>query len=254
MKYLNEEFRKTKAEEWLRSLEVLKKSEDKVEARTDELPDSSLRMLVKADGEPAKTLTQMYKELGLSAEEGLKTKEDLQARGYVRERAMARKGSGAQIKVLEVLQRGQVELRVRGYVPHPKIVGRGRDWKHTIGYPAWIKRWCEERGYQVWFEKKIGEKDFDAVYASDGKIFGIEICLSGDAEYNSQAAEKAAMVHGIEHVFMGFEDLSLKGKVKIKLKEKTAYIQKKVSCISLGEFAPVEPSARKERKGAGRSY
>src|SRR5688572_28571991 len=103
--HMTEEERQRRNAEFLKNVVAVRDSHPTFGSR-GERNDNDVKLLVKHSLEPLKWLTESYRELGLHTEGGVRAKEKLIAEGFVREHRMARKGSGGQPTLLEVLPSG----------------------------------------------------------------------------------------------------------------------------------------------------
>jgi hypothetical protein len=251
----DEEYWRVKAEAWRKSIHAERRIDSAPEVRQGEVPQDSLKLGILINQTPALTLTQNDAQLGFSAERGATARKYLCDRGYAAPRGMPRPGKGGRIYVLEPLAPLFAELKLRGIQPFPFLVTRSKSWLHGVAFPLWIQRAGKEVGlHQMWFEREMDGADgkvcFDVVQAREEKLFGVEICLGarnadGIVAYNLKKAEKCAHVDGITHTFLGFQDSGVLKEFVSALKNESAFVQSRVTAISLGEFAPVERKAKR---------
>lgn len=202
MRYWTEERRLQTAGAFLADVHAVKQYE-KEKAKSSDLPGGSLNLLIKAGLEPGKNLLDMYDALGLHPAEGKAAQEDLVARGFVRVQRLVRKGRGGQPQVLEVTKEGEAVLAARGISLAPRVVKGG--FKHDC-YARLIAEWAVRRMWRHTFERTLGEKTFDLVLEDDqGRLHGVEVCLSGTAEWTAQQLLKAVAVPGVAEVMALFE-------------------------------------------------
>ncbi len=222
---------------FLSDVECVQHIEITQEAFQSELSDNAVKLVVLAGTIPGMPVLRMYRQLTLHPEEGTRAKDDLIARAMVREWKLSRKGSGGRPTVLELLEAGVNELKKRGIKPAEKMIKRG-GWKHDF-YARWIKRFEEKQGNRVRCEWTLGAKAFDLVSQTpDGKLNGIEICLSGSVSWNVEQAIKAASVDGVECVVLACEDKKLMKGISDELKRTLLFIREKIRIKWLGEYYP----------------
>lgn len=207
-------------------------------SRVSELPDSSLKVLVKAGLEPGIRLLGIYESLGMHPTEGKGAMDDVLARGMVRVHRLIRKGKGGQPCVVEVLPAGIAELAKRGIKPAEKKLKRG-GFLHDV-YARLVEKWAKRAGYrQVWFERTLGQKAFDLVMESvEGQLEGVEVCLTGTAKWNASQAVKAGCVEGVAKVIVACESVKLLKDVEEHLGEMDGLglYEKKIELRLLSEY------------------
>jgi DNA-binding MarR family transcriptional regulator len=208
MKYLKEAERKQRAELFLSGVSAVYSCMNHDAGKKEQrgmgaLSPASLSVLTKVALEPLFSLSQVYKALGLHPAEGKRAVNDLEARNYVRLHRMPRKGRGGQPVIVEVLPLGADELKERGFALAQRRIKRGgfrHDW-----WGRQLELWARQFRYPYWFERTLGKKAFDFVYDKDGKLYGIEISLSGSLALNASQAIKAAEVPGLAAVTIARE-------------------------------------------------
>lgn len=215
MKYLTEEERLRRANVLLSQVTAIEAAPAAaVESeKQNELSTAAANVLIKCALEPATLLLQIYAALSLHAAEGKRAVDELLARGYVKAHRLVRKGRGGQPTVLEVRPAGVEEISRRGITPAERLIARG-GYLHDV-YARFIQSWLRAQGVtRMQFEKTLGEKAFDVLYEDANGLHGIEICLSGTAEWTATQMIKAASVAGVLDVVMACEKASfLKGTV-----------------------------------------
>jgi hypothetical protein len=169
---------------------------------------------------------------------GGKAVSELEALGFIRGHELVRKGSGGRFIVLEILERGIIHLKKLGISVTEKLLKRG-GFKHDQ-YARWIVNWASSQGFRYTVEHTLlGVKAFDVTYVDrDGRLIGVEICLTGSPQYNTEAGIKAASVPGISSVRMGFEDKKLMSSVSKNLMSAHSDFKNKFEIFWLGEFCP----------------
>lgn len=182
------------------------------------LSPAAANVLIKCALEPATLLLQIYAALSLHAAEGKRAVDELLARGYVRTHRLARKGRGGQPTILEVRATGVAELARRGISPAKRLIARGGHL-HDV-YGRFIQAWLRAQGVtRMHFEKTLGEKAFDVLYEDASGLHGVEICLSGTAEWTAAQMIKAASVAGVVDVVMACEKASFMKLVTAQLQQ-----------------------------------
>lgn len=208
-------------------------------SKTAELTPPAGNVLIKSALEPGTPLTSIYAALQLHAAEGKRAVDELLAAGYVRMHRIARKGRGGQPTVLEVLRAGMQELSKRGVAPAPRLIARG-GFLHDV-YGRFIHRWLHAQGVtRIQCERTLGEKAFDLLYEDAQGLHGIEICLSGTAEWTAQQMLKAASVAGVVDVVMACEKQTFLKTANQKLEQIDALglYRPKIKPALLADYVP----------------
>jgi hypothetical protein len=168
-------------------------------------------MLVKAKRKPYLTMTNLYKEVGLSGYKGLKCKQELIRAGLADEVQLPTNRRGRRKKLLQIMPKGTEYLKTLGITRE----SRGRGGVKHIYYQVKLKEWYQARGYTVEIEATVGDTCVDVlVILKDGKRLGIEIALS---EQYEQVNALKALGAGIERLLFVCEDHTLMGRLKQKI-------------------------------------
>lgn len=213
------EMQRQRAEAFLRSVRVVRHASparDAGAAADAEVSEECFRLLVKAALEPDKRLMDLYEDLGLHPAKAKQSVSTIEARGFGRVHALARKGRMGAPHGLEVLSAGRALLREHGIAPAEKLVRRG-GWRHDV-YGRWLRTWARRQGLEVRFEQQVGAKVFDVVTRDKaGLLVGYEIILSGSADWNSAQALRAVGVAGMHEVVLLAEDGKLLKRIESML-------------------------------------
>ena len=240
MKHFSEQYRAQQRDAFMQNVRSFMPIKESPMPDANQLSEHAVNLLITTALHIGLILTVAYKSLGLHAAQGKRALDELLAHGFVRIHRLARKGSGGQPQVLEVLPKGKEELRRRGITPAEKKIKRG-GFRHDV-YARYLEQWAKEKGYHYWFERTLGQKAFDFVYEDEhGNLYGVEICLSGSAELNAQQAIKAAGVEGIKEVIIACERQSFLKSIfaEIRKIDQLGLYQKKISGKLLGEYVTI---------------
>lgn len=235
MRYWTDEEIQRRADSFFASVVAVEKAMPAPE-RKDELSKSAIALLVKAGLEPGTFLLEMYRALGLNGTSGKAAQEGLVAKGFMRVHRLVRKGRGAQPQVLEVTKEGAAFLNERGIAVAPLVLKGGM--KHSC-YGLYVGRWGRARSMRHDFERTLGSKTFDVVLEDqDGRLIGVEICLTGAASMTAQQLLKAAGVAGVEEVLALFETQTMLRSVEQAFSsvDQLGLYEKKVRFCLLAEF------------------
>lgn len=235
MRYWTETQRRAGADAFLATVQATQKTAEQP-MQSPSLPDASLKLLIKAALEPGTYLLDMYRALGLHPAEGKGAQEDLIARGYARVHRLARKGRGGQPQVIEVTDEGAAVLADRGITPAGRLVKGG--FKHDC-YARLIGRWAAAQKFRVAYERTLGGKTFDLTYEDEqGRLHGVEVCLTGSASWTAQQLQKAASVAGVLKVLAGCETQAFAKSVAQELSRLDELVlhKDKIQIVLLAEF------------------
>ena len=167
-------------------------------------------MLIRAKRKPL-TLTELYKELGLSGYKGLKCKQELIRSGSAHEVQLPTNRRGRRKTLLQVTPRGTEYLKSLGVVE----VTKGRGGVRHLYYQRELLGWYKSRGYTTEIEATIGGTCLDLlVILKDGSRLGIELALS--EQYEDVHALKA-LGAGIERLLFVCESKTVMEKVQRKV-------------------------------------
>jgi len=140
---------------------IATRAEERGEHVEGELSSNASAVMNKAVNEPDTLLTKIYSDLNLHPAEGKKAIDELIGRGYARIHHISRRGRGAMYGMLEILHTADEEIAKRGIVrPKPLLKG---GFLHDA-YARVISKYLREKGHRHWFEKTLGDKQFDIVY------------------------------------------------------------------------------------------
>ena len=201
-----------------------------------ELSEVAVKLLIKLALEPWKWLTEVYSDLGLHPSTGKAGLDELLARGFAQVHRIPRKGRGGQYAVVKITHRADGELEKRG-IERPKSVLKG-GFKHEV-YGRWLGRWATKKHYRHSWERTLGHKCFDFVYElPDGKLVGVEVCLTGSARLNAEQALKGLENEGISKLVLGCETRKFADAIAKELKDLDALglYRGRVRLCQLAEF------------------
>lgn len=202
MKFMHEQERQHRVAVYMSSVRSLLIPDEAPQTTTNELRSASLNVLIKGALEIGGPLLAIYSSLSLHPAEGKAACDDLLARGYMSLLRLP-KGRGGQMVVIEPLSAGKEELVKRGIEPAKPHLRRG-GFRHAV-YGEYLGKWAVAQRLSHWWERTLGVKAFDFVYEEEGKLFAVEVCLSGTAEWTAQQALKGASVAGIHQLIVACE-------------------------------------------------
>jgi hypothetical protein len=147
--------------------------ENETLASEEGLSQSALQMLIQIAQKPFLSLTQRYRQLGLSVAKGVKLKEELLSLGLVKQVSVPLGKPGGEIMLLELTDRGKAIAEKMGI----RIEEKGRGGVLHKFWQNQIKEYFEKQGFKAFIE----HEDMD-VYARDGETIAVQVAV----EYRNQ--------------------------------------------------------------------
>lgn len=193
-------------------LPVLERRVDELADKTDmgqEMSKSAWQLLVDINKNSVSTLSERYGRLGLSACKGNKAKNELKAKGYVKEEEVKAGGKGGRPKLLEPTEKGNSHLLLNGEEPN------GKTGKGSLKHRYWqqkIKEYFENWNCKAEIELFIGKKSIDvAVFCPNRKAIAVEIAMS---PYYELENIKKDLGFGFDQIVVACRDMQTKALVE----------------------------------------
>jgi hypothetical protein len=161
--------------------------ENETLASEEGLSQSALQMLIQIAQKPFLSLTQRYRQLGLSVAKGVKLKEELLSLGLVKQVSVPLGKPGGEIMLLELTDRGKAIAEKMGI----RIEEKGRGGVVHKFWQNKIKEYFEKQGKQAFVEYN----DID-VFVKNGDSIAVQVSLDyrGEVEDLKKALQSADAV------------------------------------------------------------